>query len=238
MKKQLYLACISDIHGNFINIDKCDILLIAGDIIPTNCQFDTALSEKWFLNDFKNWIINLQCKTVYFIAGNHDFYLQHLGKNGVNNLIKEMIKNGLQKNKLFYVEDELITLENGKTLYGCPWCEGPTGWAFSPNSTIINIAPKYDAIPNCDILLCHQPPTIGKLGCSYPNTIDEEDYGSDKLREVIYTKNIKIVVCGHIHSGLHNGLQYPTIGCDTIFYNVCILDEDYDVFYLPTYLTI
>jgi hypothetical protein len=45
-------------------------------------------------------------------------------------------------------------------------------------------------------------------------------------------------LCGHVHSGQHARIVYPTPGCDTIFYNVSMLNEDYQPMYDPRYLEI
>ena len=64
---------ISDLHGNLVdNISECNVLCIAGDIIPLKIQRDYEASEKWWLNDFCNWVKDLPCKKVIFTAGNHE----------------------------------------------------------------------------------------------------------------------------------------------------------------------
>ena len=41
------IAGISDLHGYLPNIEKSDILLIAGDISPLNIQFNKPEMKKW-----------------------------------------------------------------------------------------------------------------------------------------------------------------------------------------------
>lgn len=224
------ICAISDIHGYLPNdIKECDVVCICGDIIPGTIQYDYAKSKKWFCTLFFNWVTSLQCKKVIFIAGNHDFFIQDAGYSEILRLI---IENGLSE-KLVYLEDNDISYE-GLTFYGCPWVIGPTGWAFYS----VNAGDKYNLITDCDILLTHQPPRIDKLGCSYPNTIDEIDYGSDSLRTAISQKKIRYCFSGHIHSGDHNEVLYPTSNVDTKFYNVSMKDEDYRVSYQPLYINI
>lgn len=64
---------ISDLHGDLINnIPECNVLCIAGDIIPLKIQRDYKASEQWWLNDFCSWVKDLPCKKVIFTAGNHE----------------------------------------------------------------------------------------------------------------------------------------------------------------------
>ena len=62
-----------DLHGNLIHIDKCDLCLIAGDVVPLNIQKNRVESIVWFFQDFLPWIKELPCEEVYMVAGNHEF---------------------------------------------------------------------------------------------------------------------------------------------------------------------
>ena len=64
---------MSDLHGNLIHIQKCDLCLIAGDVVPLNIQKNRVESIVWFFQDFLPWIKELPCEEVYMVAGNHDF---------------------------------------------------------------------------------------------------------------------------------------------------------------------
>ena len=217
---------ISDLHGYLPeNIKKCDILIIAGDLFPLNCQCDIKKCEEWFNKTFCKWCNKVDASIIIVVAGNHDFYFE---KNSQKHIYEIIASNNLI-NKVIYLQDEMYEY-NGLKIYGCPWCTGPNGWAFSPNQQNADINLFYQAIPDCDILICHQPPKIDKVGCSYPYKPYEIDYGSYALRSVIEQKNIKYVFCGHIHSGIHGGVEYN----NTMIYNVSLKDEDYRVDYKPT----
>lgn len=222
------ICAISDLHGALPIIEECDVVFICGDTFPLEVQRINTESEAWFLTEFCDWVKKLPCKTVYMIAGNHSFWLERIGYDKFVQLIEE--KTNLH-GKLVYVKDGLIEIEGGLTLYGCPWCTGPKGWAFVDES-----CKKYDDIPDCDILLTHQPPRVKKLGCSYPGKVYEENWGSEELKQKIISKKIRYNFCGHIHTGTHGGITIPE--CDTKFYNVSIKDEDYRVAFKPTYLEI
>lgn len=221
-------GAISDLHGALPVIGQCDVLFICGDTFPLNVQRSSKKSQKWFLNEFCEWVKGLPCKTVYILPGNHDFWFERAGYDNITTLIEETP--GLH-GKLIYVQDSLIEIEGGYTLYACPWCTGPYGWAF------VDVTGKvYENIPDCDILLTHQPPRVKQLGCSHPGTAYEENWGSEQLKEQILKKKIKYNFCGHIHTGTHGGVTIE--GCDTQFYNVSIKDEGYEVSFKPTYVKI
>jgi Icc-related predicted phosphoesterase len=79
------------------------------------------------------------------------------------------------------------------------------------------------------------PPKIDKVGCSYPYQPQERDFGSDSLRESIEVRdNIKYVFCGHVHTGIHDGVQFNK----AMIYNVSVKNENYKDVYNVTYLNI
>jgi len=244
------ICAISDLHGTLPSIGECDVVFICGDIFPTRIDTMTKECHEWFNGPFADWINELPCKQVFLIAGNHDFYLEselsYFGENEQHytelSRIKRIIReNEKMKDKLVYLQDESYTLENGMKVYGTPWCISPKGFAFIDSS-----GKPYEEIPmDCDILLVHQPPRVGKLGCSNPNTQYEVNYASKSLANAIADRHIKYVFCGHIHSGIHGGIYvddtketlYPFYK-DTLYYNVSIKDEEYKVRYEPTFVMI
>ena len=48
-----------------------DIMLLVGDIVPLNIQFNKPKSKKWFETEFAYWIKSLPVDKVYMVAGNH-----------------------------------------------------------------------------------------------------------------------------------------------------------------------
>jgi len=223
------VAAWSDGHGILPVIEDCDIVIIAGDIMPLNIQRDYESSIKWIKIEFFEYVSKLKCDKVFLVPGNHDFVFQKLPLGEMDKLI-ELYE---LKDKLIYLEDSLYEYNDLK-IYGCPWCTGPFGWAFSPNDTLPDISSKYERIPDCDILLCHQPPKVGNLSTSYFGTAWQRDFGSDRLLKTIHQHKIGTVICGHIHSGQHGGVHEG----ETSFYNVSLKDEDYMVTYEPTNLVI
>lgn len=223
----LKISAISDLHGALPKIEECNVVFICGDIFPLEIQRINTECEAWFNGEFADWIDELPCEKVVVIAGNHCFWMERMGYTKILNQIKD---NPKLKDKLIYLENNSVELF-GLKIFGCPWCDGPWGWAF-----VDITGEKYNLIPNCDILLTHQPPRVEKLGCSYPGMIYEENWGSEKLKQKIISKDIKYNFCGHIHTGTHGGVTIPE--CKTKFYNVSIKDEDYKVTFKPTYIEI
>jgi predicted phosphohydrolase len=72
------VTAISDLHGNLIDIEPCDTLLICGDISPLEIQRDYIQMTKWFFNEFQKWIMNLPCDRVILTPGNHDFWFEKM----------------------------------------------------------------------------------------------------------------------------------------------------------------
>ena len=61
---------------------------------------------------------------------------------------------------------------------------------------------------------------------------DSENFGSPELTEAISEKRPRFVFCGHIHTGLHGGVDFE----DSRIYNVSRLDERYEIAYEPTWV--
>ena len=81
------IKAFSDNHGYLPSIEEigeCDVLCICGDIFPLQEQRDYYGSLSWYLGIFYPWVQSLKCKKVIMIAGNHDFFLEHLYEKFVN----------------------------------------------------------------------------------------------------------------------------------------------------------
>ena len=72
----LKISAISDLHGYLPKIDEpADIMLIAGDIMPFEIQFNKLEGKRWLENDFAEWIKELPMEEVYMVAGNHEIQI-------------------------------------------------------------------------------------------------------------------------------------------------------------------
>lgn len=221
------ITAISDLHGNLIDIEPCDTLLICGDISPLEIQRDYIQMTKWFFNEFQEWIMNLPCDRVILTPGNHDFWFE------------KMITQPQT-----YLFDKLTILINGEAniysdtddryykIFGTPYCKEFGNWAYMPGNT--KLPDLYKKIPeNVDILICHDSPLVGHVGNIMEQKSKDYPYGvpagNNYLFNEIAEKEPKYVLSGHIHSGDHSLQKY----LNTKYANVSILDESYSINYKP-----
>jgi Icc-related predicted phosphoesterase len=106
-------------------------------------------------------------------------------------------------------------------IYGSPWQPEFYSWAFNLPKNGIELAGKWEAIPdNTDILITHGPAF---------ETLDTvtgrpwDGLGCELLAKRIERFRPKIHVCGHIHSGY--GYEFKD---GTHFFNASVLDEAYE----------
>ena len=76
--QKMKVTAISDLHGNLIDIEPCDLLLICGDISPLEIQRDYIQMTKWIFNEFQEWIMKINCPTIILTPGNHDFWFEKM----------------------------------------------------------------------------------------------------------------------------------------------------------------
>lgn len=232
------ITAISDIHGSLVPIESTDLLVICGDWSPLKIQQHGYFMKQWINDNLLPWFSEIEADKIVFIAGNHDFICDEsfleipmidapsisFKKDILNPLLK---KHNLFK-KVSYLDNNYIDY-NGYKIYGCPNVEGCYGWAFSA----AEITEIYRSIPKCDILLTHQPPLIGSVGCVKQKNI-ERDFGSYSLKNVILNKKPKYVFCGHIHEGNHEKhLLKHSNNKETQIFNVSLKNEEYNIAYKP-----
>jgi hypothetical protein len=194
-----------------------DLIIHAGDIMNSGYDKNDIL-------DFCTWFHLLeQYDAKIFIAGNHDRMFEN-HPEGVQELIEKFLD-------IDYLQDEQLTLygdgpngdypEGNIRIYGSPWQPEFYSWAFNLPKNGIEIAGKWEAIPdNTDILITHGP-AFGTLDTVAGRQYD--NLGCELLAERIERLKPKIHVCGHIHSG------YGYVFKDgTHFFNAAILDEQYN----------
>lgn len=215
---------ISDLHGILPNnIQSCDVVVIAGDIVPLNIQRMALESSRWFIDVFIPWALNLPCDKVIFVAGNHDFWLNRWHWKEIQP----------ESEKLIYLEDDAYVY-NGLTFYGTPWITGLPGWAFYTE----NEEKYFDNIPeNVDVLITHAPCFGNKTGEVLQKKVFNtgSDYGSKVLAEYVTNKrNVRYMFSGHIHSGEHQMKLW-----NNTYVKCCsIVDEHYDNVYPIEYIDI
>jgi hypothetical protein len=194
-----------------------DLLLHAGDIMNSGYN----KNDIW---DFCHWFQSLkQYENKVFIAGNHDRMFQNH---------PEDVKEWLDKfGDIIYLQDDDLVLygdgpngdmpENNIRIYGSPWQPEFFSWAFNLPKNGIEIAGKWEGIPdNTDILITHGP-AFGTLDTVTGRPWD--NLGCELLTERIERFRPKIHVCGHIHSGY--GYEFKN---GTHFFNAAVLNESYE----------
>ena len=219
--RDMRIVALSDMHGALPAVAECDVVVIAGDIVPVAKECDGEESAEWFRGPFQEWALSLPCKMVVFIGGNHDRLLEYLLKE----YTIEEIHNGLfakdTENKIVLLHDSAYTFE-GVVIYGTPWCPNLVTWAFYAEDEARRAS--FEEIPDCDILLTHCPAKIGTQGVVLQECKKcGSDFGDPILAEVLRTKRIGWVISGHIHSGDHNVEMLGDIRCR----NCSIMDERY-----------
>jgi len=232
------VIAISDTHGkNFAEkIPECDVLIMAGDILPDFELGNGWLQKQWFWDSFIPYLNLIPAKYKILIAGNHDFYFQDIFKDQAEDEFKSKLPNNI-----FYLRDSNIVLD-GVKFHGTPWVTHLRNWAFNiPDNKGPEYAKEYySKIDNdVDVLISHCPPY------GYGDTILEynemENLGNKWLMDEIKMKNPKYVVFGHIHSGNHNRMKWCHDFCegrDVHMYNVSMLNEMYEFHYEPLELEI
>ena len=206
------ITFISDTHGKHKQITEDlpggDLLIHAGDISSMGHKHEIQQFCKWF-----NSIENYTVKT--FIAGNHDFGFQREPK-----MAKEVVNS---YKEIVYLQDSFlgygVDLENYVKIYGSPWQPEFHNWAFNLPKNGLELAQKWNDIPDdTDILVTHGPAFgyLDKIMGQYDNL------GCELLTKRIKTIKPKIHVCGHIHSG-----RNIVFDDGTLYINASVLDEQY-----------
>lgn len=221
------LIALSDLHGDLVEINPCDVVCICGDIVPLNIQRDIKKSFDWMMDVFFPWCENLSCKRVLWTGGNHDFVLDPSFHSDMK--LYHIVTDILASSKVHYLDGEGSYVYDRIQFWGCPYTIGPVGWAnYRPEFSDPFIKMPVDT----DVVLVHQPP-MGLVGTVHQS--DRHDYltnyGSESLTKIISNPawNTRYLFCGHVHSGFHSE---ETIG-HTKCYNVSIKDEDYKTSYSP-----
>lgn len=229
---------ISDTHSlhnevpfnveHLINPQDENILLHSGDIT------DMGTDEQ--IINFLTWFSNIKgFDKKIFIAGNHDFNLEHYKvkpySKGQPPVINNIIDGeGLKENNVIYLEDEeyifnSLSLERGVKFYGSPWQPEFGGWAYNLPRYGAELELKWNKIPNdTDILITHGP-AFGHRDLLMYNT---DQVGCSLLRDRIKQIKPTVHVFGHIHHSY--GIEETR---DTLFVNASICDEGYNPIHLP-----
>ena len=206
-------CCISDLHGKLpqLEIDDCDLLLIAGDVCPLENE---AGQNKWLDKQFIPWLKTIKIPVV-MCSGNHDwpfyynpFYLKKPSLSHVHHL-----------------QNETVTI-NDVTIFGTPWTLEFNNWAFNTNEAGLNKV--CEKIPkDIDLILSHGPPK------GYGDMAQGEHVGSSIVRAYIEIIQPKYMVYGHIHGG-YGVYEHGS----TKLINCSLVDDFYRTVNDPVYITV
>jgi len=206
------IVAISDTHGKeyLIDLPLGDILIYAGDF---------NILDEMSLTHANLWFAEQDFRYKIYVAGNHDEYLQKIGKDEVKRIFTNVI----------YLEDEMVDID-GLRIYGSPWSPTFGHWAFMKPRRSVDLKATWSKIPeNLDILATHCPP----YGVLDRNMLDHR-CGCEVLARELMLKRPKKHIFGHIHE---YGGQSMTLANVDLF-NVSILDGRYQLKNTPTIIEI
>lgn len=133
------VTAISDLHGNLIDIEPCDLLLICGDISPLEIQRDYIQMTKWIFNEFQEWIMKINCPTIILTPGNHDFWFEKMITQSNTYLFNKLTILIDGETKVYNSTDD-----KWYKIYGTPWCK-QCGHVHTGNHNI-TACPVYDYV--------------------------------------------------------------------------------------------
>jgi len=213
--KKLKLYHISDTHsyhGLLTIPNGIDIIVHSGDF---SNYYDIYKNEPEALN-FLYWYGSLDIRYKVLIAGNHDAFAFHRGKE-----LRELC----QQYNIIYLENESVTIEGFK-FYGSPITPEFHNWYFMKSRHKLD--EFWKNIPNdTDILVVHGPPK-GILDLSYSKGNALEFCGDKSLlNHCLGRLNLKLCLFGHIHNndGIINAGTTKLSVKDTIFSNGSVVTD-------------
>lgn len=205
------ITCLSDLHGNYPELEGGDLLIIAGNLTSSDKQ------NKYL--EFFLWLMHQNYTMKVFISGNHD-----------NLILQRKVKFDKASNCQYLCDSGTELLTNGKLLkiWGSPWSPlfpgvNPKCKAFMTQDE--HLYDKWMMIPqDTDILITHCP-AYGTL--DYRELEDGTRYhmGSKTLEAWIkYVGRPRFHVFGHIHAGYgvaedyvtHNHAMMQSINCSHV----------------------
>ena len=157
---KIKVCAISDLHGYLpTDIVPCDLVIIAGDILPFAYQSDVLRAEIWTMNKLLSWVQNLPCTQCIGVLGNHS--IAYSRKPEILNRLYKATKNKIQ-----FLENEEVNLifeDKVIKIWGSPWCKIFGNWAYMASDE--KLKEYYSTMPtSCDIVITHDAPAAGDMG--------------------------------------------------------------------------
>lgn len=205
----MQVVAVSDLHGHLPPIPPCDLLLIAGDVCPSR-DHDLQFQKQWLYGSFTAWLLTVPAEKIIGVWGNHDLVAE-----------KEEI------DLPWTVLTDQMTEYQGLRIYGLPWTREFFDWAFMLPE--VELDKKYEAIPDCDIIVSHGPP----FSCGDYVPRSRENVGSRAFAKRISEIQPRLAVFGHIHEGREHSVYH-----DMHVANVTLVDEHYRPAHKPMEFTL
>lgn len=195
----MIVDCISDLHGDYPELQGGDLLIVAGDLTAADRELQHA--------EFSCWLKKQPYTKKILIAGNHDGLVQ-----------QEVCFYGGPESSIEYLEDSGTEFEGFK-IWGSPWTPTFLNWHFMKDRGD-EIKAMWDLIPDdTEILITHGPAFGIQDQCG------NKLLGCEELRDAINHRlhKLKLHVFGHIHSG------YGMVKVNGVIHvNASLMNEDYD----------
>jgi len=212
-KKKIKVCVVGDTHRQHwsIKVPKCDIFIFVGD-----AEIDSLLA----LHDFNDWLGNIKVKYGRIvICGNHDIECERIGKAWCKQLFTNAI----------YLENEGIEIA-GLKIWGNPYTPEFMSWAYMKPRGSRDLKDIWEQVPeNLDILIGHGMPYQILDWSNY----EKKNVGCEVLQRVVFKKKPRYYLGGHLHEA-HGKLEKEGIQ----FYNVSVLDGEYNLVHEPTIIEI
>ena len=207
------IACISDTHNHYVEMESCDLIIHAGDAFHAGKNPNLNLIQ-WEANVKRQFARWREIAPVIYVPGNHDILLE------THSLFMREEFRTLDINILDHNRVNILGLE----IFGTPVQPMFGGWAFNYNDR--ERKEKFAHVTPCDILVTHCPPY---------GILDETDFGDhvgcwvlgNKVKEL----NPRYHCFGHIH---HSRGQIKIN--DTTHINCAVTDESYRLAHKPIYI--
>jgi Icc-related predicted phosphoesterase len=206
------LVVISDTHSYHreVNVPDGDVLICCGDI--------TNKGELSIIEDFSNWLKELQHKNKVVIFGNHELGMANGPKR------KKAIEL-IESSGAFYLENSEVVID-GLKFYGSPATPRFYDWEWNYNRGE-DIAKEWSKIPeDVNILITHGPPygTLDMVEDTIFNRGRDLHQGCKDLKN--RQSNLKELKChlfGHLHSDGSKIVKFNNV----IYGNAAICTEQY-----------
>jgi Icc-related predicted phosphoesterase len=211
------IICSSDLHGHLPEIPECDVLCIAGDLIPKRYLGDARRQMAWLIDDFDKWCREQPAKDILINAGNHDKLFQDLEVRKKLNARWENEEPPYQ-----YLQDSSVIIDHVK-FHASPWVREFCYMPFEASDGVAKMF--FDLIPeDVDVLMSHSPP----YGiCDWGGF--QEKAGHKPLLERVKFVKPKLHVFGHIHACAE---QWKELEWEdkskSLFANVAFVDNNYE----------